>query len=86
MDNKDQDGNEELIIENCKRCNPYCKVAKKKKKKKHWIVFLFSLWWKVELASGETEYLAETISNQNVELQLGSSWLLTVKFKLRDWT
>ena len=32
MDNKDQDGNEELIIENCKRCNPYCKVAKKKKK------------------------------------------------------
>ena len=29
MDNKDQNGNEELIIENCKRCNPYCKVAKK---------------------------------------------------------
>lgn len=33
MDNKDQDGNEELIIENCKRCDPYCKVAKKKKKR-----------------------------------------------------
>ena len=32
MDNKDQDGNEELIIENCKRCNPYCTVGKKKKK------------------------------------------------------
>ena len=28
MDNKDQDGNEEHVIENCRRSDPYHKVAK----------------------------------------------------------
>ena len=32
-----------------------------------------SVLWKVEIASGEMGYLAETISKQSVEVQLGSS-------------
>lgn len=65
MDNRDQDGNEELIIENCKRFNPYCKVANKQTNKT--LVNCVSVQ---SLVKGRTEYQAETISKQNVELEL----------------
>lgn len=53
------DSNEENVIENWKKGDPYYKVAKN-------FELCQSVSWKVKLASNKIGYLAEEISKQNV--------------------